>query len=91
MKRVVHPEISMKASSIRCVIAAALLAGFVGAAHAQTAHPADSASMVRPPGASDASGAPAHNPDNMPIKRPDLPPNANKMLHNSPASDAIAK
>jgi hypothetical protein len=28
---------------------------------------------------------------NMPTKRPALPPNSDRMLHNNPASDAIAK
>jgi hypothetical protein len=27
----------------------------------------------------------------MPTKRPTLPPNSDRMLHNNPASDAIAK
>ena len=60
-------------------------------ASAQTARPADSASMVKPPSAPDASGARAGNPDNMPVKRPKTPPNGYRMLHDSPASDAIAK
>ena len=56
--------------------------------------------MVKPPpapGASDApkapnaSGSRAYNPDNMPMKRPALPANGDRMLHNNPASDAIAK
>jgi hypothetical protein len=78
----------MKTKPVFHLIALALFTGSITGAHAQTAHPADSASMVKPP---DASGAQARSPDNMPIKRPNLPPNANKMLHNSPASDAIAK
>jgi hypothetical protein len=81
----------MKASLILRIITVALLAGFGAGAHAQTARPADSASMAKPPGSPDASGTAAHNPDNMPVKRPNMPPNANRMLHNSPASDAIAK
>jgi hypothetical protein len=56
---------------------------------AQSAHPADSASMAKPP--VDPSGARAYNPDNMPTKRPALPRNSERMLHNNPASDAIAK
>jgi hypothetical protein len=58
------------------------------------ARPDDNASMVRPPGAPGspaASAARPHNPDNMPVKRPNPPPNSDRMLHNSPASDAIAK
>jgi len=63
-------------------------------AQAQTAVPADSASMAKPPiqpGAPNANGARAYNPDNMPTKRPALPPNSSRMLRNNPASDAIAK
>jgi hypothetical protein len=80
----------MKASLTLRIITVALLAGFGAGAHAQTARPADSASMAKMPDA-DASGTATRNPDNMPVKRPNLPPNANRMLHNSPASDAIAK
>jgi hypothetical protein len=61
---------------------------------AQSAHPADSASMAKPPvdpSAPNASGARTYNPDNMPTKRPALPRNSERMLHNNPASDAIAK
>jgi len=82
--------------------AASLIAGVsaVTTVQAQTARPVDSASMVKPPsapGASDApkapnaSGSRAYNPDNMPMKRPALPANGDRMLHNNPASDAIAK
>jgi len=68
--------------------------GLETSAQAQTAAPADSASMAKPPitpGAPNAGGAHASNPDNMPTKRPALPPNSNRMLRNNPASDAIAK
>ncbi|SAK76084.1 hypothetical protein AWB81_03618 [Caballeronia arationis] len=59
---------------------------------AQTAPPGDAnASMVKPPGAAGASATRPNNPDNMPVKRPAAPPNSDRMLHNSPASDAIAK
>lgn len=59
---------------------------------AQTpAKPDSAASMVIAPGTSAASGPRASNPDNMPVKRPTTPPNANRMILNSPASDAIAK
>ncbi|CAH2802067.1 MAG: hypothetical protein CBARDMAM_4483 [uncultured Caballeronia sp.] len=80
--------------------AASLIAGVsaVTTEQAQTARPIDSASMVTPaPGASDspkapnASGSRAYNPDNMPMKRPALPANGDRMLHNNPASDVIAK
>lgn len=60
----------------------------------QAARPDDNASMVKPPGAPGSPAASAtrpHNPDNMPVKRPNPPPNSDRMLHNSPASDAIAK
>jgi hypothetical protein len=63
-------------------------------AQAQTAAPADSASMAKPPvapSAPNASGPRTYNPDNMPTKRPTLPPNSNRMLHNNPVSDALAK
>jgi hypothetical protein len=80
------------------VIAALLLASigsaFAPGAAAQTAVPPGSASMVKPPtppGTPGANGARAYNPDNMPVKRPATPPNSDRMLHNSPASDAIAK
>jgi hypothetical protein len=61
-------------------------------AWAQTAPPGDAnASMVKPPGAAAASATRPNNPDNMPVKRPVPPPNSDRMLHHSPASDAIAK
>lgn len=69
-----------------------LVASF--ATQAQTARPDDNASMVKPPGAPGAPSASAtrpDNPDNMPVKRPNPPPNSDRMLHHSPASDAIAK
>jgi hypothetical protein len=88
----------MKQSLISPFMAAALVVGtgFTPnmSAYAQTARPADAASMVRPPavpGTPDASGAQVYNPDNMPVKRPSTPPNAERMLHHNPASDAIAK
>jgi len=68
--------------------------GLETSAQAQTAAPAGSASMAKPPVAPsspNANGARAYNPDNMPTKRPALPPNSSRMLHNNPASDAIAK
>jgi hypothetical protein len=64
------------------------------AAHAQTAHPDDNASMIKPPGspgAPSANTARPNNPDDMPVKRPPAPPSGDRMLHNNPASDAIAK
>jgi hypothetical protein len=72
---------------------AALLLITTFAAHAQT-RPDDNASMVKPPGAPGAPSASAtrpDNPDNMPVKRPNPPQNSDRMLHHSPASDAIAK
>ncbi len=81
------------------VVALALLTAGIGieigtSAQAQTAAPAASASMAKPPvapNAPNANGARMYNPDNMPTKRPALPPNSDPMLHNNPASDAIAK
>jgi hypothetical protein len=88
----------MKQSLISPVMAAALLVGMGSTldmnVYAQAARPADPASMVKPPISPSAPAAPnprAYNPDNMPVKRPSTPPNADRMLHNSPASDAIAK
>jgi hypothetical protein len=74
------------------LLAFASFATFAAAADAQTAPPADAnASMVKPPSAAGASATRPNNPDNMPVKRPAPPPNSDRMLHNSPASDAIAK
>lgn len=79
------------------VVALTFLTASIGigpSVQAQRAHPADPASMAKPPvapSAPNASGARTYNPDNMPTKRPALPPNSNRMLHNNPASDAIAK
>ncbi|SAL62687.1 hypothetical protein AWB71_03575 [Caballeronia peredens] len=73
---------------------AALLLAVALAAQAQTVRPNDNASMVKPPGAAGAPSASAtrpDNPDNMPVKRPNPPQNSDRMLHHSPASDAIAK
>jgi hypothetical protein len=60
-------------------------------AHAQTAKPDDGASMVKPPDAASANATRPDNPDNMPVKRPAKPTGSDRMLHHSPASDAIAK
>jgi hypothetical protein len=76
------------------IVTAALGIGLETSAQAQTSAPADSASMAKPPIAPsvpNAAGPRANNPDNMPTKRPTLPPNSDRMLHNNPASDAIAK
>ena len=79
------------------VIALTFLVAGIGtgtSVQAQSARPADSASMAKPPVAPstpNANGGRPYNPDNMPTKRPALPPNSNRMLHNNPASDAIAK
>ncbi|WP_250499404.1 hypothetical protein [Caballeronia sp. GAWG1-5s-s] len=77
-------------------IAAAALLCMAFAAQAQTARPGpdEGASMVKPPsapGSPATSAARPDNPDNMPVKRPAPPPNSDRMLHHSPASDAIAK
>jgi guanyl-specific ribonuclease Sa len=75
-------------------VTAVLGIGLETSAQAQSAGSADSASMAKPPVAPtvpNANGARTYNPDNMPTKRPALPPNSNRMLHNNPASDAIAK
>jgi hypothetical protein len=64
------------------------------ATHAQSAKPNDGASMVKPPptpGAPSAGTTRPGNPDDMPVKRPPAPPGGDRMLHNNPASDAIAK
>jgi len=101
--RAVDPEKLMKFRAIKTlpgtVVAFAFLIAVPGigletSAQAQSAVPADSASMAKPPvkpGAPNAKGARAYNPDNMPTKRPALPPNSSRMLRNNPASDAIAK
>ena len=38
-----------------------------------------------------AAQAQTTRPDDMPVKRPNPPQNSDRMLHNNPASDAIAK
>lgn len=75
-------------TSLGLALAAACL---TTAAQAETAKPADAASMVKPPSTSDSGNAHRNNPDNMPTRRPALPANSDRMLHNNPASDAIAK
>ena len=73
---------------------AALLLAASFATQAQPPRPDDNASMVKPPsapGAPSASATRPDNPDNMPVKKPSPPPNSDRMLHHSPASDAIAK
>jgi hypothetical protein len=88
-------EIQMKfrafKTSLGSALAAAAFLTMTTTAQAQTAKPADSASMVKPPSSPDAGNARPNNPDNMPTKRPALPANSDRMLHNNPASDAIAK
>jgi hypothetical protein len=64
------------------------------AAHAQTSPADNAASMVKPPatpGSPAANTARPNNPDDMPVKRPPAAPAGDRMLHNNPASDAIAK
>ncbi len=73
--------------------AAAMLCAALSS-QAQTSKPDGGASMVKPPGTPGAPSADAarpNNPDNMPVKRPDKPLTGDRMLHHSPASDAIAK
>jgi hypothetical protein len=76
------------------LIAAVVLLLTAVATHAQSAKPNDGASMVKPPpapGAPSAGTTRPANPDDMPVKRPPAPPGSDRMLHNNPASDAIAK
>jgi hypothetical protein len=64
------------------------------AAHAQTSPADNGASMIKPPaapGSPSANRARPDNPDDMPVKRPPSAPGGDRMLHNNPASDAIAK
>jgi hypothetical protein len=61
-------------------------------AFAQATQPApqdNNAPMIKPPESASGSGG-SSNPDNMPIKRPRKPTN-DKMMHEPPASSAIAK
>jgi|GEM_PF-1165563 len=83
----------MNSRAIRTSLGLALAAASIltATAQAQTAKPADAASMVKPPASPDAGATHPNNPDNMPTKRPALPANSDRMLHNNPASDAIAK
>lgn len=80
-----------------CLATAALLLSTALAmqtAQAQTSRPDNGASMVKPPmtpNAPSANTTRPDNPDNMPVKRPTPPQNSDRMLHHSPASDAIAK
>jgi hypothetical protein len=102
-KRAANPEKPMKSRASKALLGAVLALAFLTAGivigigtsvQAQTAPPPGSASMANPPVASsapNANGARSYNLDNMPTKRPALPPNSDRMLHNSPASDAIAK
>jgi hypothetical protein len=99
----VDPEKPMKSRAIKTLpgtvvvltfVTAVLGIGLETSSQAQTAGSADSASMAKPPvtpSAPNANGARTYNPDNMPTKRPALPPNSNRMLRNNPVSDAIAK
>jgi hypothetical protein len=88
-RRTIMPRYRLATAALLFATAATALT-----AQAQTARPDNGASMVKPPA---APGAPSenatrpNNPDNMPVKRPDAPQNSDRMLHHSPASDAIAK
>lgn len=64
-------------------------AGGAGSALAQTQAAPVGASMVQPPQAP-ASGVSAHNPDNMPIKKPQKPPR-DPIARRPPASATNAK
>ncbi len=79
----------------RQLIAAAALYCTALAMQAQTtSRPDDGASIVKPPnqpGSPSADMTRPNNPDNMPVKKPAPPPSSDRMLHHSPASDAIAK
>jgi hypothetical protein len=83
----------MKSISLRYIGPAAVLAGICAAAVvtavAEQAPGDESASMVKPP-QPPASGANAHNPDNMPIHRPKQPTN-DPIARPPPASAANAK
>lgn len=70
---------------VSAMLAGTGLAGW-SVAGAQTAATDASASMVQPP----ASGVNAHNPDNMPVKRPAKPTN-DPIARRPPASAAHAK
>ena len=89
----VHPLQTVPGSRVALAVLTAVI-GLSTDAQAETARPADSASMVKPPPSRStpkANGASTSNPDNMPTKRPALPRNSDRMLQDSPASDAIAK
>lgn len=64
-------------------------AGAAGSALAQAPATPVGASMVQPPQAP-ASGVSAHNPDNMPIKKPQKPPR-DPIARRPPASATNAK
>jgi hypothetical protein len=88
-----NPQTSIRAAAFVSILAAASIAID---ATAQVTAPHDSASMVKPPPAASGPTTGAgttrpDNPDNMPVKRPTPPPGSDRMLHNSPESDAIAK
>jgi hypothetical protein len=78
----------------RLLATAALSCVTFATAHAQTSPADNAASMVKPPaapGSPAANTARPNNPDDMPVKRPPAAPAGDRMLHNNPASDAIAK
>lgn len=77
---------------MRAALIAALFCGwgvYAPDARAQPATTDVGASMVQPP-QSPASGVSAHNPDNMPIKRPQQPPH-DPISRPPPASATHAK
>lgn len=82
----------MKPHAKKCTAVAFILTYAIASpAMAQAPAKPNTASMVIVPGTSSASGPRASNPDNMPVKRPTSPADGDRMILNSPASDAIAK
>ncbi|WP_162878173.1 hypothetical protein [Trinickia diaoshuihuensis] len=83
---------SMERNANHAAMTVALTAVFTCACQTAWAQPPATnvgASMVQAPQAP-ASGANAHNPDNMPIKRPDKP-TRDPIARRPPASDAQPK
>jgi hypothetical protein len=73
----------------RALLGAWLLSSALGAAAQAT--PPGQASMVKPPPSEAPTQAGAPRSDPMPVKRPPVTSDGDKMIHNSPASDAMAK
>jgi hypothetical protein len=84
--------ITINGRLIRAAASAAVVYACAGAAGSALAQPPATpvgASMVQPPQAP-ASGVSAHNPDNMPIKKPQKPPR-DPIARRPPASATNAK